>query len=118
MYKHHLGSLVIRAKARFDGPLKPLVSPFHSKPCFMAHIHNWQVVHANHVGMRARHEIQGNNLRFWSCCAEFLTRLANPKLGGNFPIITHCYLPPCSTRFKGPQTMELYVFTWYNFSTH
>ena len=61
----------------------------------MRHVQNGAMEHPNHVGVWARHQVQGEDLR--RCiAAQRLSCLADPELWGNDSVVTHGYTPNLS----------------------
>ena len=48
-----------------------------------------EVIEADHVGVWAGHQVERNQLRLHPCGLQFLARLPDPEVGGDFPVVAH-----------------------------
>src|SRR5205085_8553153 len=76
-----------------DEALKPLRGPFQGHPHFLGDGGQRAVEDADHVGVRAGHQVQRDKLRLL-VAAQCLAGPANPELRGHDSVIAHQPCPP------------------------
>lgn len=90
--KNDLSISVVGAEIGLNEASKGLRSPFEGDAGLMRHVKNGAVVDADHVGVRAGHQVERKQLGV-RVSAKRLACAADPELRGNDAVVTHDRLP-------------------------